>query len=164
MKRTKRIIPTFGELSSLSSTGTEASRSSTPRITAWQAAFLFQVFMVLFYVMLAIWYYIVGAFPKSISEYMPGESPANLSTISLYIVFCLVWLAVLYMTWRGERIALLAGAVWGLFGVVGAILGFTTGLFRAPDFSDFLFFPISVIGIIMCAKAWRSLRLKTTLS
>jgi hypothetical protein len=135
-----------------------AGRGATPRITPWHTAFLFQVFMVLFYVMLASWYYVVSAFPKSISEYMPGESPANLSTISPYTLFGFVWLAVLYLTWRGKRIGLLVGAVWGLFGVVGAILGFATALFTAPNFSDFLFFPISVVGIVMSAMAWRSLR------
>lgn len=49
----------------------------------------------------------------------------------------------------------LVGAGWGLFGVVGAILGFATGLFKAPDFSDFLFFPISIAGIVTCIKAWK---------
>lgn len=134
------------------------------KIDSWQAAFLFQGFMVLFYVMLAVWYYTISAFPKSISEYMPGESPANLSTISLYVVFALVWLAVLIITWRGKQIGLLAAVVWGLFGVVGAVLGFATGLFRAPDFSDFVFFPISVVGIVVCARAWSSLRLRKRLS
>lgn len=51
---------------------------------------------------------------------------------------------------------LLAGAVWALFGVVGAILGFATGLFKAPDFSDFLFFPISIAGIVTCIRAWKN--------
>jgi peptidoglycan/LPS O-acetylase OafA/YrhL len=114
--------------------------------------------MVLFYFTLASWYYVVSASPKSVSEYMPGESPANISTISLYVAFGFVWLAVLYLTWRGARMGLLAGAAWGLVGVVGAILGFATALFTAPDFSDFLFFPISVVGIVMCAMAWRSRR------
>jgi hypothetical protein len=141
----------------MSSTGTGAGGNSAPRMTARQTAFFFQSFMVLFYSMLAIWYYVVSAFPKSVSEYMPGESPANLSTISLYALFCLVWLAILYLTWRGKRIGLLAGAAWGLFGVVGAILGFATTLFTAPNFSDFLFFPISVVGIVACTTAWRSI-------
>jgi len=114
--------------------------------------------MILFYAMLAIWYFVVSASPKSISEYMPGESPANFSTISLYVVFAIIWVAVLYLTWRTNRIGLLMGAVWGLFGVVGAILGFSVGLFAAPDFSDFLFFPISVVGIAMCLRAWMTLR------
>ncbi len=112
--------------------------------------------MVFFYVMLALWYYAVSAFPKSISEYIPGESPANLSTISLYSVFAVIWLAVLLLTWRGKGMGLLAGAVWALFGVVGAILGFATGLFKAPDFSDFLFFPISIAGIVTCIRAWKN--------
>ncbi len=51
---------------------------------------------------------------------------------------------------------LLVGAFWGLFGVVAAILGFATGLFRAPDFSDFLFFPISIAGIVTCIGAWKN--------
>ncbi len=130
------------------------------KIDTWQAAFLFQGFMVLFYVTLAIWYYVVSAFPKLISEYMPGESPSNLSTISLYSVFALVWLAVLFITWRGTQLGLLAAIVWGLFGILGAVLYFAIGLFRAPDYSDFIFFPVSVIGIVMCASAWSSLRLK----
>jgi hypothetical protein len=137
---------------------------ATPKITAWQVSFLFQGFMVFFYVILAIWYYVVSAIPESISEYTPGESPADLFTISLYVVFALVWLSVLYLTSRTKRISLVVASVWGLFGVVGAILGFSTGLFRAPDFGDFLFFPISLLGVIMCIKAWRTLRLKTTIS
>ncbi len=112
--------------------------------------------MIFFYIMLALWYYAVNVFPKSISEYMPGESPANLSTILLYAVFALIWLTVLVLTSRGKSMGLFVGAVWGLFGVVGAILGFATGMFRAPDFSDFLFFPISVVGIVACIKAWRN--------
>lgn len=117
---------------------------------------MFQSFMVLFYVMLAIWYYVVSASPRSISEYMPGESPANLSTISLYVVFALVWMAVLYLTWLGKNTSLLAAAMWAAFGVVGAVLGFATGLFTAPDFSDFIFFPISIVGVALCIMAWRS--------
>lgn len=112
--------------------------------------------MVLFYLMLAAWYCVVSAYPKSVSEYLPGESPANLSTISLYAAFALVWLAVLYLTWLGKTTSLLAAAVWGAFGVVGAVLGFATGLFSAPDFSDFLFFPISIVGVALCIVAWRS--------
>jgi uncharacterized membrane protein YfcA len=54
--------------------------------------------------------------------------------------------------------------VWGLIGIAGAILGFATALFTAPDFSDFLFFPISVVGIVLCAVAWRSLRSKQSFS
>ncbi len=114
--------------------------------------------MVLFYAMLAVWYYVVSAAPSSISEYVPGESPANSSTIALYAVFALIWLAVLYLSWLGKRVALLGASVWALIGVVLATLGFATGMFAAPDFSDFLFFPTSIWGIIVCALAWRSFR------
>ncbi len=114
--------------------------------------------MVLFYLMLGIWYYVVSASPHSISEYLPGESPANSTTIGVAFVFALIWLAVLYLTSRGKRIGLLAGTVWGLFNLATVILGFITGAFTAPDFSDFLFFPVVISGIVVCAMAWRTLR------
>ena len=127
-------------------------------MTAWQAAVISQVILVLFYVRPGSWQSVVSASPSSIFEYMPGGPPANSSTVALCVAFGLVWLAVLCSTLLGKRIGLLAGTVLGLFGVLGAISGFATEWFGAPDFSAFLFFPVSILGIVSCAIAWRSPR------
>ena len=107
--------------------------------------------------MLGIWYALVRSFSGSISEYLPAETPANYTTLVLYFVFAVVWLAVLIVTWRTKTTGLLAGALWGLFGVVGAILEFIVKAFSAPDFSDLLFFPISIFGIVACIMTWARL-------
>jgi len=114
--------------------------------------------MVIFYVALSVWYYGISISPRSFSEYMPGESPASPSTIGLYAIFAVIWIGVLALSLRMERLGLMAAAAWAVFGIVGALAYFATGQFTAPDFSDLLFFPISIVGIVVCLAAWRSTR------
>ncbi len=142
----------------LDSSSPGARISTTPGVTAWHAAVFSQIFMVLFYLMLGGWYYVVSASPRSISEYLPPETPADSTTIVSSLVFALVWLALLYFTWKGKRVGLLAGTVWGVINLVLVIVGFISGALTAPNFSDFLFFPVVIAGTIVSAMARKSNR------
>jgi peptidoglycan/LPS O-acetylase OafA/YrhL len=112
--------------------------------------------MVLFFATLGLWYYVVSVSPGSVSEYLPREEPADITTIGPAFLFAVIWLAPFYLTWKRRRVGLLGGAVFGLVNLVAVLVAFITKFLPAPDFSDFLYFPMLVFGIVASAMAWRA--------
>lgn len=109
---------------------------------------------------LGVWYIIVASAPGYISEYLPPESPANATNILGDFIVAIIWLAIMYFTWKQKRPAFLASIAYTLFPSVSVSVDFlyTKSFVSAPAYSDFIWYPDSVLVIIFSIMAYRSLR------
>jgi len=121
----------------------------------------FQIFALMIYAMLAIWYAVVLVSPGSVSEYLPHQMPVTPTYIIEVVPFTLIWVLVLYFTLKMKKMALLASIAYCIFWLVILPIGFATGLL-APDFSDFVFIPTVVLLVIFSAMTYRSFPKKMT--
>ncbi len=109
------------------------------------------------YFALSVWYIFVATAPNLISEYLPPEAPADVTTILGSFIIALLWVPIIYFTWKQKKVALITSIVYSLFLFVTVLIGFLFKSLSAPAFSDFLFFPDSVLIIAFSAMAYRSL-------
>ncbi len=135
--------------------GTQGDGGTASRITSWHAAVFFQVFALMIYVLLPVWYAVVMISPGSVSEYLPHENPATLATISEAGAFSAIWALLLYFTLKKRKIALLGSVVYCVFWLIILPIAFATGVLL-PDFSDFVFLPTAILLAIFSAMAYRS--------
>ncbi len=136
--------------------GTQGDGGTASRITSWHAAVFFQVFALMIYVLLPIWYTVVLVSSGSVSEYLPHETPANGTTIVEVVPFSVIWALILYFTLKRKKGALLGSIMYCVFWLIILPVSFVTGVLLAPDFSDFVFFPTIILLAIFSAIAYRS--------
>lgn len=139
--------------------GSVSSNVPPSRVTWWHAALFFQIFSLMIFLALGVWYIVVASAPGYISEYLPAESPANATTILGDFIVAIIWLAIVYFTWRQKKPAFLASIAYTLFFLVFVSIDFlyAKSLVSAPDFSDFIWYPASVLVIIFSVMTYRSL-------
>ena len=131
--------------------------ASSPRVTSWHVALFFQIFDVMIAFALAVWYSVVATAPNLISEYLPAAEPADVTTILGSLVVAAVWVPVIYFVWKKRKVALIASTVYSLSLLVLVLFALLSKSASAPDFSDFLFFPVNVLVTIFSAMTYKSL-------
>jgi peptidoglycan/LPS O-acetylase OafA/YrhL len=125
-------------------------------ITSWHAAVFFQVFALIIWVMLPIWYAVVLISPGSVSEHLPPEpGTVTVATFSEILPFTVIWALVLYFTLKRKQIALLASIAYSVSWLILLPVYFVTGG-TSPDFSDFVFFPTVILLVVFSAMAYKS--------
>ncbi len=136
--------------------GAKGDGTVAPRISSWHAAVVFQVFTLMIYVVLPIWYSVVLVSPGSVSEYLPHQTPVNGTTIAEVVPFSVIWALLVYFTLKSSKVALLGSIAYGIFWLIILPVAFVTGGLLAPDFSDFAYFPIIILLVIFSAMAYRA--------
>ena len=133
------------------------------RVTWWHASLFSQIFSLMIFLALGVWYIVVASAPGYISEYLPAESSADATTILGDFVIVMIWIVLVFFTWKQRKPAFLASVAASLFLLVLVSISFlyAKSMLSAPDFSDFIWYPDSVMIIIFGVMAYRSFSRKT---
>ncbi len=114
-----------------------------------------QIFMAFVQFMLAPWYLLVTFDPASISEYMPNEQAPSALLIVRFIAAALVWVPIIYLSWKRKGPGALASLVYSVALLVIVPLAIMSGSGR-PDFSDLIIFPLDISLVTLSAfEVWK---------